>query len=676
MISMKILKKAKLVLIIVGVIIIALALSYGWFSVCYAKKIYPGVKIGELDFSGLNKEKAKELLSEKKDSVKDAEIIFKYQNKEYKIIGSDLELDYDLDKTVDSLYKTGRDQDFWQNLSARTKMIFSDQNLLANYNFSKEKLNSFLFPIFSQIEIPVIDSNFQYKDGKIEVLPEQTGNEISRFQLDRDLEKTIGELFHNNQIELLVETKNPKITKDDVEELKNKIERVLSDDIKLKSEAKNITIEKENIAKWIDLVAISENSKQSGLVKTVKASSSPYQPKININEGKIKIFVENIAKNINKEAQNAKLTFSGGKASIFQNGEKGYELDKEKTIKAIFDLLISRLQVAGINSEDNNINTNKEINLPLSIIDPEVNDQNINELGLKELIASGTTDFRKSPQNRIYNIKHGAELFNGVLIKPGETLSAIFVIGNPSAETGFLPELVIKEHETKPEYGGGLCQVSTTLFRAALNAGLEIVERTNHSYRVSYYEPPVGMDATVYYPGPDLKIKNNTPAYILIQTSVTGSKITFDFYGTKDGRKIEISEPTLYDVSNPPAPLYAESADLAQGEIKKLESAHNGGKSDFHYKVIVNGKVITEQNFHSFYKSWQARYLYGPGTTIPGQGDSQPQPTETSTQEPENTQPQPSPEPSTSSPSPTSVPTSTSTPTTTATFSPSPTTTL
>lgn len=675
---MKLFKKAKLVLIITGAVIIALVFSYGWFSVCYAKKIYSGVKIGELNFSGLNRNQAKKLFEEKKDEIQDSKVIFRHKDQEYKISSNDLDLEYDSDKTVNLLYQKGRDQGFWQNIATRIKLAFTGQSLLANYQINKDKLNLFLAPIISEIEIPVIDSSFEYKNGKIEITPDQTGQEISRFKISQDFESVIGNLFQNNQINLVAEKKNPKITQIQVEQLMDSIQKIIKDKIKLKSEVKNIDITQEQIANWIDLSAQYQNN-QTARQKTINrvyAVENFYEPQIKINQDKIKTFAENIAKDVNREPQDAKLTVLNGQVSVFRIGEKGYKLDIDKSVKKIASLLLTRLKVAGINSQDAQ-NESNEIELPITIKDPEVNNQNINELGLKELIASGTTNFYNSPKNRVANIKRGAELFNGVLIKPGDTLSAISVIGNPSASTGFLPELVILENKTTPEYGGGLCQVSTTLFRAALNAGLEIPERTNHSYRVSYYEPPVGMDATVYYPTPDLKIRNNTLAYILIQTHIDGTKITFDLYGTKDGRKVEISEPTLYDVTSPPEPQYVESSNLAPGEIKKLESAHNGGKADFHYKVTLSDKVIIDQNFHSTYKAWQAKYLYGPGTTIPGQGETQPQPTETTTTPSPEPTPASSSDPVSTTSSPTPTETTTSTPTsapTTTSPSPSPTT--
>jgi vancomycin resistance protein YoaR len=165
-------------------------------------------------------------------------------------------------------------------------------------------------------------------------------------------------------------------------------------------------------------------------------------------------------------------------------------------------------------------------------------------MGISALIGEGTSNFRGSTANRIHNIKVAIERFNGALIKPGEEFSFVKTLGDVDADHGYLPELVIKQGVTEPEFGGGICQVSTTTFRAAIYSGLKITARRNHAYPVSYYNPQ-GMDSTVYVPQPDLKFKNNTPGYILIQANIVGTVLTFDFYGTDDGRKTTIDGPTI-----------------------------------------------------------------------------------------------------------------------------------
>lgn len=165
-------------------------------------------------------------------------------------------------------------------------------------------------------------------------------------------------------------------------------------------------------------------------------------------------------------------------------------------------------------------------------------------LGIQELVGQGTSDFTGSSDDRIFNIQHALKRFDAVLIAPGETFSFTEYLGPVEEWTGYRPELIIRNNKTEPEYGGGICQVSTTFFRASVNAGLEIIDRRNHSYPVSYYKP-IGFDATVYYPKPDLRVKNNFSHNILFAPSIEGKKLTFSVYGTLDGRRTEVSHPII-----------------------------------------------------------------------------------------------------------------------------------
>ena len=200
---------------------------------------------------------------------------------------------------------------------------------------------------------------------------------------------------------------------------------------------------------------------------------------------------------------------------------------------------------------------------------------------------------------------------NGILIKPGEEFSALKALRPFTLADGYWPELVIKGDEIKPELAGGLCQIGSTLFRAAMNSGFPITERRNHSYRVRYYEPPVGMDATIYDPSPDFKFINDTGHYILFTARTEGDNAIFEFYGTKDGRVATTTKPVITNVVPPGEPRYIETDTLPPGEKKKVETAHPGAKAYFKYTVTYpNGEVKTK-DFYSQYVPWKETWLVG-----------------------------------------------------------------
>ncbi len=257
-----------------------------------------------------------------------------------------------------------------------------------------------------------------------------------------------------------------------------------------------------------------------------------------INQQKITSYLENIAKEIDIAPADARLSVSNGKITEFSTAQRGRLLN------------ISESRVSIISALTQNANSGEGVvELVIDEIEPKLALDKINDLGINTLLGRGESNFTDSPKSRVHNIGVGAKTFSGVLLRPGQEFSFNQTLGAIDASSGYLPELVIKGGKIIPEYGGGLCQVSTTLFRAAVASGLAILERHPHSIPVRYYNPQ-GFDAAIYPGVSDLKFKNDTPAYILIQSSISGSKLYFEIYGTSDGRKVAIDGPHQYDVKS------------------------------------------------------------------------------------------------------------------------------
>lgn len=237
-------------------------------------------------------------------------------------------------------------------------------------------------------------------------------------------------------------------------------------------------------------------------------------------------------------------------------------------------------------------------------------------LGIEEIVGVGRSNFSGSPTNRRKNIALGAKHVNFTLVPPGEEFSMIGVLGEIDGAHGWFPELVIKGNQTLPEYGGGLCQVGTTMFRAALSAGLPITERRNHSYRVRYYEP-AGTDATIYDPAPDFKFKNDMPNWIMVTTEVRGDELIFSVWGKKDGRVAVQTTPRVWNIVAPPPTKYIDTTELAPGKIKCVESAHAGADAQFEYTVTYPNGEVVEKEFFSRYKPWQEVCMRGVESLTP-----------------------------------------------------------
>ncbi|HCM38316.1 MAG: VanW family protein [Candidatus Gottesmanbacteria bacterium GW2011_GWB1_43_11] len=323
--------------------------------------------------------------------------------------------------------------------------------------------------------------------------------------------------------------------------------------------------------------------------------------------------LDQLAQRINIAPENALFEFRSGRVTAFKPAKSGRVLETQQ----VKDWLTQQLTVL---ANQTNPETNLQLTLPVKTLAPTIDTAQANDLGITELIGQGESFFKGSIPGRIHNVALAASRINGVLIPPATTFSFNDTVGDISAATGYKQAYVIKNGRTVLDDGGGVCQVSTTLFRAALNAGLSIVERHAHSYRVGYYEQggwKPGFDATVYAPSYDLKIKNDTPTYILIQakTDLANFKLTFELYGVKDGRQVNISPVRLWDPVPPPPDLNQDDPTLPNGTIKQVDWAAPGIKASFDYRVTRGETELFKKTFYSNFIPWQAVYLKGTGPT-------------------------------------------------------------
>lgn len=305
-----------------------------------------------------------------------------------------------------------------------------------------------------------------------------------------------------------------------------------------------------------------------------------------------------IAPKIFEEKIDVSIQSNSGVIVFDQNGRNGRQIHEDKAVH-----LLKKSLEDGINT----------VLVPLAPIRANVNvtSPELYDMGIKEVVATGVSDFRGSPYNRIHNIKLGLSRFNGVVVGSGSLFSFGKQLGVVEGYTGYLPELVIKGDKTIPEYGGGLCQVTSTGFRAVLLSGFPVMQRKNHSYAVSYYHPP-GTDAAIYYPSVDLKFVNNGASPILMQTYTEGTKAYFTFYGTKDERDVKLFGPYISNWRPVPDTRIEYTDSLAPGQKKKLGDAHTGYDAYWHRLVRDDhGSNMIEETIFSRYQARPLYYLVG-----------------------------------------------------------------
>ena len=528
----KILKKQKInknKLIFVTTILVTIFSIAGYFfylNNLYQNKLLPNIYINGENYSNFTQSEIENKIENKFKNFQENGLEFTYQEKIHKATLSDLGIYINTQKTISTAFEYGHRENIIENIKDHINTKYKSVSVAIDIEIDSTTFEKYMSDNFKRIEERPTNFHYIYENEEFIPVLSKPGIVLNRETLKRIIFENISS-FDNEVIEIELTAQDPEIREDKDGLALLSANNLLQKEIKLKYNESLWEVQKEDFALWIEFTAIrnSENIESLG---------------IKINKEKVKDYLLTLVPQINREPIDALLEFKNGKIEMFALSQEGIAIQVEKSLEEIEKAIFIP------NNYKNSSETKIEVQMITKKVQPKITTESIDNMGITSLLATGESNFAGSPSNRRHNITVGAAKFQGVLIGPDDTFSFNTALGNVGPKEGYLPELVIKKGETIPEYGGGLCQVSTTTFRGAVLAGLEITERKNHAYPVQYYAPQ-GTDATIYPPHPDLQFKNNTPAYILIQTKIIGNKLYFDFYGSDDGREIKTKGPVIYD---------------------------------------------------------------------------------------------------------------------------------
>lgn len=324
------------------------------------------------------------------------------------------------------------------------------------------------------------------------------------------------------------------------------------------------------------------------------------EPRVALDPQAVAALAAELEAQINRPAVSGRYGYAPDTQQLIELAAEqvGYALDVPATISLINDAAFSEQHTVA---------------LPVATIAPPVSAAELRSMLPLDLLGEGTTQFVGSTAERQANIVTAARIFDGALVAAGETFSFLHILGPVNRATGYADAWVIYADRTELGPGGGVCQVATTCFRAAYWAGLPIVERHPHAYRVSWYEPPVGLDASVFEPAIDLRFTNDYAAPLLISVEVDeqAQTLAFRFYGRSDGRKVTLSNPETSNPQPAPEPVYEADATLGEGEQVLVERAHDGLDVLIVRTVTWPNGDEQRDELRSEYAPWPARYRVG-----------------------------------------------------------------
>lgn len=569
------------------------------YEVNHRDTIFPGVNMSGVDLSGLTIDEAAQVIHEQLSYPSKGRLLVTDQEQNWLYTPQQVGLNIDPLASAKKAFEVGRSKGLLTSIrnqiQARQNSVSISPVIIYDQRIAYRALQN----IANQVNQPVIEASVAVNGTQVNAIPGQIGIQVEIPKSMTMLEQPLLAL-QDGIVPLVIGKTNPQIM--DAGPAAELAEAILSQPLTLQlpdseNEAGPWTVTPEELAKFLVI-----NKEENGDSAEIT---------IGLNKQQLTIYLASLAPKLKVDPVNARFIFNDDTRllEVIEPATIGRNLNVDASVDHINDQLLSG---------------EHDITLVLDVNEPEVTDDRTGEsLGITELVYAETSYFYGSDPERVQNIAAASKQFHGLLIPPGATFSMSDALGNISLENGYAEALIIVGNQTIKGVGGGVCQVSTTLFRTAFFAGFPIVERHPHAYRVGYYEQKrdgsrdprlAGLDATVFVPIVDLRFTNDTPYWLLMETYMGNFSLTWKFYSTKDGRSVEWQTSGLTNIVEAPEPLYRENPELEKDEIKQVDYEADGAFIRVDRTVYKDGSVYFTDVTSTQYRPWQAIFEYGPGT--------------------------------------------------------------
>ena len=586
--------------------IVAIVAIYTAFQVWYGGRIFPGVTVNGVAVGGLTPAAAAATITQEFSFPQSGKILLQDGGQTWLVSPGQLGLYLDPETSALNAYHVGRSSGIFRRLRDQYSAYASGDSLPPALIFDERVAHQVLEGLAKQIDKPVVEATLAIQGTDVVVNNGQTGRTMD---VDASLAAVSAQVqtLKDGIVALVVRESPPTIL--DAHAQAELARRILSAPLTL------TLPEGESGGPWeFDQQKLAS---MLSFQRVVDGQSAEYR--VGLNTDQLIAFLSGLGPSLQTYPQNARFIFNDDtdQLEVIEHAIIGRTLDVAASLKAVQEKV-----GAGEHS----------VQLVFDYSNPPVTDDKTGaDLGVTELVSAETSYFYGSSPDRVKNIQAAAASFHGLMIAPGETFSMASQLTDISLENGYAEAMIIVGGRTVKGVGGGVCQVSTTLFRTAFFGGFPVAERHAHAYRVYYYEKVAGnrintdlagLDATVYVPLVDFKFTNDTPYWLLMETYVVPSQasITWKFYSTKDGRTVDWTTTGPINRTPPPDPQYIENSDLAEGVINQVDWEAEGADVNVTRTVYRDGSVYFEDYFNTHYQAWRAVYEYGPGTDIPNSG--------------------------------------------------------
>ncbi|MBX3069598.1 MAG: VanW family protein [Thermomicrobiales bacterium] len=567
-----------------AILCIAAAAALLVFDRTYESKIYPGVTVGGVDVSGMTRAEAEEAITAQALAIENERAYFDALDRHWAPTFAELGVHVNVQKALDAAFAVGRESSSSTRVGSVLSAVRQDNEIPLTIELSSDELIAWADGVTKELHINPVDAELAVVDGAVNITPESHGKIVDVAKLQGILLDSVKSVSGPNTTLPIID-QQPSVFASDFGPAKTQLDQMLSQSVSVSHDGKKWDIRPSEFGAFLS-------------VDIADGASGPDAVTVVFDEQGLAQWIDEVfSGSINRDPVNAKVAWNNdGGLKATAPGEEGARLLPQSLAKSVVESV----------STDH-----RSIQMPVQVLEPEVNGSNLASLGITTQLGRGSSNFDGSEDSRATNIRVGATVLNGTLVRPHGEFSFNHAVGEITTGLGFVESQVIAGERIGRDIGGGICQVSTTVFRAALYAGLEFTEWHAHRYRLGFYELdgwPVGMDAAIFQPegdpfgGIDLRFMNPSDSWLLVEAYTDGPIAVVVIYGPDLGYNVDIGGP---DVGAPiPAtdPIEMVDDELPYGTIKQTEWAGTGLEV-LVYRTVYgrNGDVVRSDTFDSLF---------------------------------------------------------------------------
>lgn len=555
----------------------------------FAGRIFPNIAVRGIAVGQLTPVDARAALEAQYAEFLARPLTLQYAGQTWTPTLAELGAEVDIDRAVAAAFAAGRGNGMLNDLGVVAALWESGLELPLHVTVDQARLQAYLQTIAAEVERPAVDAQLVLHGSTIGTTPAVVGNQVLINDTVQDVLAALQSLT-SQTVDIRTREMTPGLYDPAVAAAGAEITRLLSGPLTLQAGDETFTWSVNELA---DLIQVEQIAATDGQAAAITVS---------IDRELVRERLQPIFAATQDKGEYPRVAWNGGDLQIVREGTPGQAIDIDRAVSMVMNALPT---------------PDRNLNLPFRTIAPPVTADNLDQLGINELIGVGQSDFSGSAAYRVTNIKAGMNQLDGILLAPGDEFSFNDSVGAIDASNGFVEGYAIIQNRTQLEWGGGICQDSTTMFRAAFWAGLPITERWGHSFYISWYDrygygpygDGPGMDATIFIGGPDLKFVNDTEHWILIDTLVDTSRRLAEvrLYGTSDGREVELAGggPVISNrIPAPTAPVYVPDARRPRGSPRQSDTARGGMTITFTRIVKLDGAVVNRDDFVTRFRPW------------------------------------------------------------------------